>query len=100
MEKIEVIIGRIIEKVSYNERYQFVWLERNWRNIVGESMNNHCFPSYLQQRVLNVKVDSSVWNQALFIEKQNIIQQINQRFFRSIIDDIRLSVFDGKKTSF
>lgn len=96
-ESIAGIIRRITERLSFYEGFQLAWLKKHWLEIVGKAMEEHSQPSSLEHRILNVKVDNSVWNQAMFIEKKKIIQRINQTFIREIVEDIRLTAGVIKK---
>ena len=92
MTAISEIIKRICEKLSRQEGYQRAWLEKHWEEIVGESADRHSTPRIVRNQILYVSVDSSTWNQALFIEKRRLIQRINQCFSMKIILDLKLQI--------
>ena len=89
IESISEIIRRIINKLSHTNGYRRAWLERNWLEIVGETARKHSRPHKVDKGVLYVSVDSSVWNQALFIDKVNLINRINKKFTCPFVQDIK-----------
>lgn len=92
MTAISEIIKKICEKLSRQEGYQRAWLEKHWEEIVGKPADRHSIPRIVRNQVLYVNVDSSTWNQALFIEKRRLIQRINQCFSTKIILDLKLQL--------
>jgi len=86
------VIQKICEKLSYIEGYQRAWMEKHWAEIVGPAAQRHSLPRYIRNNILYVSVDSSVWNQALFMEKNQLIIKINQCFARKIISDLKFQM--------
>lgn len=92
MTSIFEVIQKICEKLSYLEGYQRAWMERHWSEIVGPAAQRHSMPRYIRNNILYVSVDSSVWNQALFMEKKQLIMKINHCFARKIISDLKFQM--------
>jgi hypothetical protein len=86
------IIKRICEKLTHHEGYQRAWLEKHWGEVVGETAARHSIPHRVRNKILYVSVDSSTWNQALFIEKRRLVQKINQKYISEIIHDLKLQM--------
>lgn len=89
---IKEVIQNIIEKMSYMNGYKKAWLERNWIDLVGEEAGKHSKPYKIERDILFISVDSSVWNQALFMIRANLIVKINQKFARKIVEDIKYQI--------
>jgi hypothetical protein len=86
------IIKKICEKLSRQEGYQRAWLEKHWAEVVGKSASRHSMPRMVRNQILYVNVDSSTWNQALFIEKRRLVQKVNQCFISKIIHDLKFQM--------
>jgi hypothetical protein len=86
------IVEKILNKFINFEGYQTAWLSKHWENIVGPVMKGHSEPYKLSKKQLYIRVDSSVWNQAIFIEKKRIIKKINQTYLKQIVDDINIQI--------
>jgi hypothetical protein len=92
MKPISEVLSRIIERISNTNGYKKAWMEKYWEDLVGESAKKHSRPYKIEKEILYVSVDSSVWNQALFIDKANLIRRINQKFARSIIEEVKYQI--------
>ncbi len=92
MTSIFEVIQKICEKLSNIEGYQRAWMEKHWSEIVGPAAQRHSLPRYIRNNILYVSVDSSVWNQALFMEKNQLIIKINQCFAKKIISDLKFQM--------
>ena len=69
--------------------YKKAWLTKYWKEIVGETADKHTRPYKVDRDVLFVSVDSSVWNQELFMNKGNLIININRKFAKKIVKDVK-----------
>ena len=69
--------------------YKKAWLTKYWKEIVGETADKHTRPYKIDRDVLFVSVDSSVWNQELFMKKGSLISNINRKFAKKIVKDVK-----------
>jgi len=69
--------------------YKKAWLTKYWKEIVGETADKHTRPYKIDRDILFVSVDSSVWNQELFMKKGNLIININRKFAKKIVKDVK-----------
>ena len=86
------VIQKIIEKMSYMNGYKKAWLEKNWIALVGEEAGKHSKPYKIERDILFINVDSSVWNQELFMIRASLIIKINQKFARKIVEDVKYQI--------
>lgn len=89
MTTIKEIIQKIVEKMSYSNGYKKAWLAKHWGELVGEEAGRHSRPYKIEKDVLFVSVDSSVWNQELFMKRATLIVAINQKFSRKIVEVVK-----------
>jgi hypothetical protein len=89
---IRGIIEKIIEKMAHRNGYKKAWLEKYWVELVGEEAGKHCKPYKIDRDILYVNVDSSVWNQELFMNRANLVLKINQKFCRKMVEAVKYQI--------
>ena len=89
MKELNEIIFLIMEKMKKTNGFKNYWLGQHWVEIAGDVANKHSRPYKIENEVLYVRVDSSVWNYNLFMVKKTLIKKINQSFGCLIIKDIK-----------
>jgi len=89
---IKDIIQSIVNKMSSMNGYKKAWLDKKWRDLVGEEAGKHSRPYKVERDILFVTVDSSVWNQELFMNRANLIAKINKKFASKIVEDVKYQI--------
>ena len=97
MKTVSEIINAIMQKMKNTNGYRKIWLEEHWNELAGITANKHSKPQRMDNEVLYVKVDSSVWNYNLFMNKVNLINSINQKFGQVIVKDIKYNMGEIEK---
>lgn len=92
MTTIKIVIQRIVDKFSSLNGYKKAWIEKHWLELIGETAASHALPYKVERNILFVRVDSSVWNQELFMEKRNLINKVNNCFSNKIIEDVKYQI--------
>ncbi|MHC1761844.1 MAG: DUF721 domain-containing protein [Negativicutes bacterium] len=92
MTTIKEVIKRIVDKLSSLNGYKKAWIEKHWLELIGEAAVVHALPYKVERNILFVRVDSSVWNQELFMDKRNLINKVNNSFSKKIIDDVKFQI--------
>lgn len=85
---ITEVIEKILLRYSIHNGFKKAWIEKNWVAIVGEEAGKHSIPYKVEGDVLFVSVDSSVWNQELFMKKKTITKKVNHLFSSELIKNI------------
>lgn len=98
MKKISEIISKITDRFANLPGYQRAWIEKNWSCIVGITASQHSRIGKIENEILYVYVDSSVWNQALFMQKRQYLTKIQEKFKNKTIIDIKY-LMDNKESS-
>ena len=98
MQSIFQIIQKVHEKMIRNEGYQRAWLEKHWEEIVGNIAREHSMTQKIKNKILYINVDSSAWNQNLFMIKRKLINKINGALRIEGIIDIKFQL--GNDTDF
>lgn len=92
MTPMAQVIQRVVEKLSSANGFKKAWIEKHWKEIVGEQASKHSYPAKTEHEVLVVNVDSSAWNQELFMNKGKILNKINHPFSKKIIIEIKCKI--------
>ena len=92
MTTIKEVIKGIIDKFSSLNGYKKAWIEKHWLELIGEAAAVHALPYKVESNILFVRVDSSVWNQELFMTRRNLIQKINGNFSQAIVKEIKYQI--------
>ena len=92
MTTIKEVIKGIIDKFSSLNGYKKAWIEKHWLDLIGEAAAVHALPYKVESNILFVRVDSSVWNQELFMNKRNLINKVNNNFSKKIIEDVKFQI--------
>ena len=92
MTIIKEVIKGIVDKFSSLNGYKKAWIEKHWLELIGEAAAAHALPYKVESNILFVRVDSSVWTQELFMDKRNLINQVNNNFSKKIIEDVKFQI--------
>ncbi len=60
-----------------------------WNTTVGKQIAEHTDPQKVTQGILFVKVDNDVWRNELTYMKNEIIQKLNRKIGKKVIQEIK-----------
>ena len=92
MSSIQEIIQNILDKLAYKDGFKKAWIEKHWPDLVGSEASRHSLPQRVERAVLFVNVDSSVWNQELFMRRRQLLEKINGSFSHVILNDVKYQI--------
>ena len=92
MTSMREIIQKLVNQCSARNGFKIAWIEKHWAELVGLEAGKHSRPHRVDHEVLFVNVDSSVWNQELFMTRRNLIQKINGNFSQAIVKEIKYQI--------
>ncbi len=87
-ENIQNILNRIIKQFGWQEKSDFAIIINKWEDILGEKMSKISKPNKLNDGILTINVDSSVWRSEIFLHKEQIIENINKLYGRIVVKDL------------
>jgi len=98
-EKQPELLGNLLEQFLYGTPLQ-EGLERQgalaaWPEIVGSDIASHSVAEALQDGVLRVRVESSVWAQELALLERQIIRAFDERMGMGSVRAIRFHSGQG-----
>ena len=90
MEQLKKVLKKTIE----NSGFKNAILQENaisiWPNVVGKNISKISKATSVDRGVLFVKVESATWKQELHMQKNEIINKINEKIGSKAIKEIRL----------
>ena len=92
MSSIQEIIQNILDKLADKDGFKKAWIEKHWPDLVGSEASRHSLPQRVERAVLFVNVDSSVWNQELFMRRRQLLEKINGSFSHVILNDVKYQI--------
>lgn len=64
---------------------------KNWEDLVGNTVAKHSVPLRFRKGVLTVAVSSSAWMQELSLLKMKFMENMEKRFGKGLVTDIRFT---------
>ena len=90
MEQLKKVLKKTIE----NSGFKNAILQENavsiWSDVVGKNISEISKATSVDKGVLFIKVESSTWKQELYMQKNEIINKINEKIGSKAIKEIRL----------
>ena len=93
------VLENFLSRSGLKRRVQEQKILDSWERVVGKTVAERTEPIRVQNRVLQVKVDSSVWMQQLQFMKGLIIQKFQQQMGGNFLQDLRFFIGEMKPTA-
>lgn len=87
-ETISASIERSFKAMGIWNKYQEAMLINSWPDLMGKSTANETEYLYIKERVLYIKIRSSVLRNELSMLKQAIVSSLNTKAGKDIIDKV------------
>ena len=89
MKSLSSVIKKITSNPRLSNKLNNIKVIEIWEGIVGVNLIKYIIDSKVYKEVLYVKLKSSVMRNEYIYKKSEIISEINNRFGRVIIKDIK-----------
>ena len=90
MRKLSSVIKKIVSNPKISDKLENLKIIEIWNEILGNNLQKYIIDSKVYNRKLLVKIKSSTLRNELGYKKTELINQINKRFGKKIIDEIIL----------
>ena len=90
MRKLSSVIKKIVSNPKISNKLENLKIIEIWNEILGNNLQKYIIDSKVYNRKLLVKIKSSTLRNELGFKKTDLINQINKRFGKKIIDEIIL----------
>ena len=92
MTSMREIVQKLVNQFAIRNGFKKAWIEKHWAELVGREAEKHSRPHRVDHEVLFVNVDSSVWNQELFMRRRQLLEKINGSFSHVILNDVKYQI--------
>jgi len=79
LEPLGPVVGELLHGLGLEKRLQEYRAVQAWEEAVGPGVAAHARATAIQDGVLFVEVDSSVWLQELGLLRESIVERLNAR---------------------
>ena len=90
MRKLSSVIKKIVSNPKISDKLENLKIIEIWNEILGNNLQKYIIDSKVYNRKLLVKIKSSTLRNELGFKKTDLINQINKKFGKKIIDEIIL----------
>ena len=89
-QKIDEVIKEYLKAFKIDDKLKEVELIKSWESVVGKTISRSTDNIYIKNRILFVKLRSSVIRNELFMIRDGLKKTLNEKVGQSVIDDIIL----------
>jgi predicted nucleic acid-binding Zn ribbon protein len=86
--KIGEIIGDCLHEMNIDRKLKEVNLVSHWENLMGKAVSNRTSQIYIRNRILFIRVNSSVLKTELLMMRQDILDKLNENAGEKLIEEI------------
>ena len=90
MKTLEHAINKLIKDLGIENKVLDNQVLNSWNSIVGKRISEISKAEKIENRILFVKVLNSSWRNELLYHKKTIIDKLNKKMGKKIVDDIKL----------
>lgn len=92
-QPLSEILPKVIAKLGLSQKVKEIEIVKDWADIVGKAVANHCKPVTLDRGCLTVNVDSSPWlNELERYSKKKILEKVQERLGVKSVRRIRFRI--------
>lgn len=85
---IEAIIDKMMRAWGLESKMKEMDLKNEWPELMGKAISNRTEKLYISNKVLHLKMNSSVIRDELLLGKKVIIERVNQFAGEEMVNDI------------
>ncbi len=93
MKNVEQILFKMLPGKEERDTYLVFYLQSKWQDICGSNVARHSKPVHLENKVLYINTDSSVWSNHLLLMKKQFLKNINGVLNKRTVNDLKF--FNG-----
>jgi len=89
-QPLKEVLQEYVKALKKNSQFNEVRLVASWERVVGRIISRATQDLYIRNKVLYVKLNSSIVKNELFIMKDLLIKRLNEEVGGGVIDNIVL----------
>ncbi len=82
------VIQQLLKAYGWQGRVDGIELVNSWEKVVGGIIAKHTQDMRVKNRILYIRLDSSVIRNELMMERSKIVASLNKEVGKDVIDDI------------
>ena len=90
MNSLSNVIRKIIKNPKLSKRLDNIKVIEIWEEIIGKNLEKYVIDSKVYNNKLYIKLKSATLRNEFTYQKTDLVNQINKRFGKKIIEDIIL----------
>ena len=87
-KELKEVLEQLFKAYGWTEKMDGVKIINSWDKVVGGIIANHTTNLYVKNKILYVKLDSSVIRNELYMERTNLVKKLNDEIGKKVIDEI------------
>lgn len=92
LESFGTVLSGLAKRLGLQSHLFELRLQQQWREIVGEPIGSHTWPTQVRYKKLYLIVRNSVWLQQLVFLKPTLLAKLNERAGTEMLTDIAFRV--------
>ena len=88
MNPLSTIMRKILKNPKLSKRLDNIKIIEIWNEIIGSNLEKYVLDSKVYKGKLFIKLKSSTLRNELIYKKTDLLNQINNRFGKKILEDI------------
>ena len=94
LDSFSTILSGLSKRLGLQSHLFELRLQQQWRDIIGEPVGSHTWPTQVRFKKLYLIVRNSVWLQQLVFLKPTLLAKLNERAGSDMLTDIAFRVGD------
>jgi predicted nucleic acid-binding Zn ribbon protein len=86
------VLSCIIDEYNLEKSFTIESIREKWSDIVGDIISAHSIPERIQNGIIHIAVDHSVYSNEISLMKDVLIQKISERSMNVQLKGIRITV--------
>jgi predicted nucleic acid-binding Zn ribbon protein len=78
----------IVKELGLDDEYNLQQIEKIWLNVVGDIIARSARVKKIKSNKLFIETKSSTWRTELFLRRDNIINQINEQYGKTLVKEL------------
>ncbi|NQU34637.1 MAG: DUF721 domain-containing protein [Bacteroidetes bacterium] len=87
-KELKEVLEQLFKAYGWTEKMDGIKIINSWDKVVGGIIANHTTNLYVKNKILYVKLDSSVLRNELYMERTNLANKLNDEIGKKVINEI------------
>jgi len=88
-QPLKEVIEKLLKVYKLEDKLHEIDINKSWKVVMGHTVSNRTTNIYLKNKVLFVKLSSSVLRNELSMGKDKVVELLNGHIGRKVINEVR-----------